>query len=153
MKEFNSAENYRNIEIFKKAVMKKIENTTVEFEDFYEDALFLVTEDDDAEILNADSMSKELDVPLYQIVSETIPRKIKQSKTKYYATVNTLNDEDGSMMLLLTVGDRDETSCYVSSVYGDGSYLDLGPWESCDPTTEDFSMFVVPVRRAVVNQG
>ena len=153
MKEFNSEENYLNIEIFKKAVMKKIENTTVEFEDFYEDALFLVKEDEPSEILNADSMSAELNVPLYEIVSNTIPNKIRQSKTKYYATVNTLNDEDGSMMLLLTVGDHHETTCYLSSVYGDGHYLDLGPWEACDPTSDDFSMFVVPVRRAIVNQG
>jgi hypothetical protein len=153
MKEFNTNEYYDVIDIFKKAVMTKIENTTVEFEDFYEDALFLVKDDGYGEILNADTMSKELQVSLYNIVSLTIPTKIKQSKTRFYATVNTVNDTEGGMHLLLTVGDRDETSCYMSPVYTDGNYLELGAWESVDPTDDDYAMFTVPVRRAVVNQG
>ena len=153
MKEFNNTEIYNSIEIFKKAVMKKIENTIVDFEDFYEDALFIVNKNGYGEILNADSMAKDLNVPLYFIISTTIPNKIKQTKTRFYATVNTVNDEEETMNLLLTVGNISETSCYMASIYTDGNYLDVGAWESCDPTENSYSMFTVPVRRAVVNQG
>lgn len=153
MREFNTDDKYENIEIFKKAVMKKIENTRVEHEDFYEDGLFLVNNDHTNMIINADSMAKELDVPLGDIIQTTIPNTIKKNNSKYYATVNTVNDDEGGMCLLLTVGSVNETSCYIASIYTNGEVLDIGAWESYDPTDPDIEMFTMAPRRAIVNQG
>jgi hypothetical protein len=154
LKPFSTYEDYETLEFFTKAVMKKIEETAVEIDDFFEDALFIVSEDGDNEILNADTLSEKLNVPLYFIISNTIPNKIKQKNTKYYAMVNTINDENDLMILLLTVGDKKNTNCYLSYVLaGRNGFLELGPWETADPTLENFAPFTIPIRRAIVNQG
>jgi len=153
VKGFNSYDVYSNLEVFTKAVMLKIESTEVSIDDFYEDALFLTKKDDSNEILNADTIAEQLDVPLNFVVSNTIPNKIRQSDTKFYAMVNTINNSEGFMLLFLTIGDRKVTNCYSATVYEKEGFLEIGPWESVDPTEPEVEHLVIPVRRSIVNQG
>jgi hypothetical protein len=166
----NPPTSYRK---FRKNILSTIENAEVDEDEEYDVALFLVSRDNEGDIISPqtiiDELAEEVDSDLPEailpesfIVENIFPNRIKDFNSKFFAIVfqaTHLDEDDEEFQVVICllgsgptaqnfVGDID---LLKAQIYEEDGELGLDPWQ---PVALDvFSSLVIPYRRAICPQG
>lgn len=155
MEPFNEELELNTLEEFAEAVFELIEKTKIHIDEYYPDALFLTDVFGNNELIHADDISDEKDLPMDKIIKYEFPSYIKESDTKWYACACLLENPLGYEILLVIYGDKHSTGACFAKVFEDleKETQNLGEWQEIEPDSDTFAKVIVPFRRAIVNQG
>jgi len=152
MKAFDIHNTPDTFDAFIISVKKLIEETEVEVDDWYPDALFTVDEYDLGRIIDIDEEVAELEIPHQAILETKCVQHIMKDKVKWYAHVSVVGDDDGKKYLVLVIGSFTQTGMWISEIIQHEGYEYVKQWDGLAPS-EHFPKIVIPLRRAIVNRG
>jgi hypothetical protein len=153
MEPFSKKIKLKSFEDFVESVFSLIDKTEIYLDQYYPDALFLVDEYENKEVIYADDICEEKDIEIYDVIKKEFPAYIKESETKWYACSCLLEDDNGYEILIVIFGNKHATGINYAEVYEEGNYQVLGEWNEASAEDPAFSPVIAPIRRSIVNQG
>lgn len=153
MEPFSEELELKNFEDFTESVFSLIDKTKIYLDEYYPDALFLVDQYGNNEVIHADDICEEKNIDLYTVLKKEFPAYIRESEIKWYACTCLLEDKTGYEILLVLFGEKHSTGANYAEVFEEGEYQVLGEWHEVSPEDPAFAEVIAPIRRAIVNQG
>lgn len=153
MEPFSDEVELKNFEDFTESVFSLIEKTEIQADEYYPDALFLVDDYGNKELIYGDDICQEKNLDIETVVRKEFPLYIKESEIKWYACTCLLEDRSGYEILFVIFGEKHSTGASFAEVYEEGELQVLGEWHDVSPEDPAFAEVVAPIRRSIVNQG
>lgn len=153
MKPFDLENPPTTLEDFADSVFYLIDKSEIYIDEYYPDALFIVDKSHSGDIIYADDISEEKGISLEKVVRYEFPKILKNKEVKWYACACLLENKSGHELLLVVYGDTHTTGACTAKVFEEEEKQVLDDWNEIHPDGNNFSQIIVPLRRAIVNQG
>lgn len=150
---FDPSDPPDNFKEFSKQVRKSLEYAEIDSDDDYDSAIFYVSHNQDADIIYAFKIFEEHEqrIDPDQILYHLFPAMLKGEAAKFFALVLPAEKKSGEEVVMLLIGDINETHLFQAELDREYDNIELEPWERLD--VMDFPELAVPYRRAIVYQG